>query len=286
MEEHKKAIELMKKEVKASWAWFLNFHNESTMIATRKTNRKWFREWKPYFDIKIFKILIPRQKTEKTEKLGIRRKYNPNLREKEEYIELNKKIIALIKQGKDRNQICKKLKLNQQKLGHRLSKLESRNIIKIVPKNKKINAPYPYPIKKYRLNLNAFYDYAKTKNIRFDETEKDSIKKLFNADTFRTAVYNKYKTICYVEAIPKYFMRYFYIPLLENKNKIKYSKETLNFILSGGEQYKDVDMKKVLKDINDTIYDESDWNPLENLSDVNFDVIKNLNLKMLKILSN
>lgn len=285
MKESKHNIELIKEKVEASWAWFLEYHSESTMIASKKTNRKWLKEWKPYFDIKKIKILKPRQRTEKNEVLKIDKKYISNFKEKDEDVILNKKILLLIKQNKDRKAICKELKINEQKLGHRLSKLHKNNNIKRVIIEKKIDAPYPSPIKKYRLNFKAFIDYAKTKNIEFDEPEMQSIKLLFNAHTFRINLYQEYKTISYIEAIPKYFLKHFYIPLLEEKNKFNYSKETINFILSVGRQHEG-DMSKVIKEIDATIEDDSDWNPLENMNKLNEEVIKKVNVKMLKILSN
>lgn len=290
MKERKHNIELMKEDVEASWAWFLDYYNESTMIASKKTNSRWFREWGPYFDIKKIKILKPRQKTEKSEVLKINKKYIPSFKEKEEAVELNNKILSLIKQEKNRKEICKELKINEQKLGHRISKLKNNDTIKIIITEKKIDAPYPSPIKKYRLNFKPFFDYAKTKNIEFNESEMNSIKLLFYTDVSRTSLYEEYKTISYIEAIPKYFLKHFYLPLLEEKNKFNYSKETINFLLGGGGQLKDIgslgSLKKVLKEMDDTLYDESDWNPLENLKKIDDEVISKVNLKMLKILSN
>ena len=282
-------IELIKKEVKASWAWFLEYHNESTMIASKKTNRKWFRAWKPYFDTEIIKILKSRQKTKITEVIKITGKYIPSFKEKEEDIELNKKILSLIKKKKSRKKVCQKLKIDGRKLGYRLMKLKENNNIEITIIKKKTDAPYEYPIRKYRLNLDPFFEYAKMKNVEFDKSEMNPIKLLFFTDFFRTSLYEEYKTISYIEAIPKYFLKHYYISLLEEKNKFNYSKETINFLLSGGGELKGFCIpgshEKVLKEINNTVYNESDWNPLENLKKINGKVIDKINLKMLKILS-
>lgn len=284
--EEEKGIKLIREKIEASWAWFLEYHNETTMIASKKTNRKWFRAWNPYFDIKKIKILKPRQRTETIESIVIKKKYTPTFKENDEDIELNNKILSLIKQKKNRDEICKIIKINHQKLGHRLSKLLQKEIINIKTKDIKIYAPYPSPIKKYRLNFKAFSDYAKIKGIEFEEPEIEFIKYLFTSNVFRKNLHNEYSSVSYIEAIPRYFLKHFYIPFLEDKNKINYSKDTIKFLLSGGENYKDIDETKIIKEIEDTANDESNWNPLENLNNINRKILSKVNIKMLKILSN
>ena len=74
--------------------------------------------------------------------------------------------------------------------------------------------------------------------------------------------------------------------MLEEKNKFNYSKKAIIFLLSGGEQSAGSHTGKIIKEIEGTIEDESDWNPLENLNKLDEEVISKVNLKMLKILSN
>ena len=76
-------LELIKKDTQASWAWFLEYHTEESMIASKKTNQKWFQSWKDFFD-----IAVSSQK----------RKGRPKIIKIIDYIIL-KKLLCLIKYG-------------------------------------------------------------------------------------------------------------------------------------------------------------------------------------------
>ena len=92
-----KGLELIKKDVDASWAWFLEYHDEESMIASTRTNQKWFQNWKYFFDI----TLSPQKRKGKPETIKkvsytIIKRYIPNRKDSEDLINLNKQIILLI----------------------------------------------------------------------------------------------------------------------------------------------------------------------------------------------
>lgn len=303
-------IELIKKGIEISWAWFLEYHEKTSKeIASKVTNRERFKEWEPYFDIKEDYITKPRKKTIKTESITLNKKYTPSFRESEEEIQLNKDILKLIKLKKSREEICNELEISEQKLGHKISKLKGKEILNINPKSYRIDAPYSSKIKKYRLGVKAFIYYAKGHEVMFNSEEEKVLRYMFDNDLVRVEMYKLYKNINFIDAITKFYAKYFILDF-DDKNKKALSelrdevvnslKESVKRNYKGEDNIYDKDNKRIfrvkastpesdlldkeLSIIDDLFYNfENKDTPLEK-NNLTFSLRNSLKNKFLKLL--
>ncbi len=298
-------LELIREDIDASWAWFLKPYDEESMIASKGTNQKWFQKWNKYFDI----IISPTQREGKPKTIQPF-KYNvEKLYKKKEKDDKNLQILELLKKQKSKEEICRKLKLNPRWLGRLLKELEKKEIIK-QDNPEKIKTFYSYPKKLYQLNLTPFFEYCESiLKQPFTEKEKIILITLFNNRIIRYEMYNEYWNTNYIEAILKFYLKYFFFPALEDpkkKSQIKLSKNFISMILKKREKHKHsnkkftgvfvvVESTKANKKLDDELNLLDDWTGQEGvtsyhefyklLSKYNEKEMYNLSMKLLKVLT-
>lgn len=76
-----------------------------------------------------------------------------------------------------------------------------------------------YPKKFYSFNLNPFFKMLEIDNIKLTKQQKNIISFIFDDEDIRKNMYMNYKDIGFTEAIIKYYIKLFYIPVLRYKSK-------------------------------------------------------------------
>lgn len=107
--------------------------------------------------------------------------------------------------------------------------------IKSIPQGKKRKSGLDKkPLNLYRFNLNPLFIFCERWNLKFNEIDKRIMELLFAPDDIRKSLRKEYWFIDFIEAILKYYLR-FYIYHLKNPIKIKkdhfFKKEELDYYL-------------------------------------------------------
>jgi len=82
-----------------------------------------------------------------------------------------------------------------------------------------LNSIRKHPLDYYKFNLNPFFEMLDIDNIQLTQQQKNIISFIFDDEDVRKNMYLNYKDIGFTEAIIKYYIKMFYIPVLRHKGK-------------------------------------------------------------------
>lgn len=86
----------------------------------------------------------------------------------------------------------------------------------------------------YRFNLEPFFRYAEERGFNFTQEQKKILDLIFSPDKVRESIYNEYYSINFLEAMIKYYVRFYIQFLRDNKKSRKehyFDKEFLDYII-------------------------------------------------------